>query len=59
MFRIQYGTQSILFMGDAEGKEREDSADVGREPDHPYRLRALMETTTAALAPETGTTWEP
>ncbi len=26
VFRIQYGSQSILFMGDLEGKERDDSA---------------------------------
>jgi competence protein ComEC len=30
VFRIQYGSQSILLMGDAEGKEREDSADVAQ-----------------------------
>ena len=28
VFRLQYGTQSILFMGDLEGKERDDSASV-------------------------------
>ena len=28
VFRLQYGTQSILFMGDLEGKARNDSASV-------------------------------
>jgi competence protein ComEC len=30
VFRLEYGTQSILFMGDAEGKERDDSAGVAK-----------------------------
>ncbi len=38
VFRIQYGTQSILFMGDAEGKDREDSADVAQ-----YAERFLLD----------------
>lgn len=38
VFRIQYGTQSILFMGDAEGKDRDDSADVAQ-----YAERFLLD----------------
>jgi competence protein ComEC len=38
VFRIQYGTQSILFMGDAEGKDREDSPDVAQ-----YAERFLLD----------------
>lgn len=38
VFRIQYGSQSILFMGDAEGKERKDSSDVAQ-----YAERFLLD----------------
>jgi competence protein ComEC len=38
VFRIQYGTQSILFMGDAEGKDREDSPDSAQ-----YAERFLLD----------------
>lgn len=38
VFRIQYGSQSILFMGDAEGKQRKDSSDVAR-----YAERFLLD----------------
>jgi competence protein ComEC len=38
VFRIQYGTQSILFMGDAEGKDREDSPSLAR-----YAERFLLD----------------
>ena len=39
VLRIRYGTQSILFMGDAEGKDREDDPDEAR-----YVERRLLET---------------
>ena len=38
VFRIRYGTQSILFMGDAEGKDREDSPDLAQ-----YAERFLLD----------------
>jgi competence protein ComEC len=38
VFRIQYGTQSILFMGDAEGKDREDLPDQAQ-----YAERFLLD----------------
>lgn len=38
VLRIQYGTQSILLMGDAEGKDRDDPPDVAR-----YAERMLLQ----------------
>ena len=38
VFRIEYGSQSILFMGDAEGKKREASGDVAE-----YAERFLLD----------------
>ncbi|MEO8089981.1 MAG: MBL fold metallo-hydrolase [Gemmatimonadales bacterium] len=38
VFRIRYGTQSILFMGDAEGKDREDAPDLAQ-----YAERFLLD----------------
>ena len=43
VFRIQYGTQSMLFMGDAEGKERRDSSDVAQ-----YAERFLLDSVGAS-----------
>jgi competence protein ComEC len=48
VFRIQYGTQSILFMGDAEGKDREDSADVAQ-----YAERFLLDSVSPAALKST------
>lgn len=43
VFRIQYGSQSILFMGDAEGKDRKDSSDVAQ-----YAERFLLDSVPAS-----------
>ena len=38
VLKLTYGNQSFLFMGDAEGKDREDSPDTSR-----YVERMLMD----------------
>ena len=43
VLRLEYGTQSILFMGDAEGKERGDSPDTPK-----YAERFLLDSVGAA-----------
>jgi competence protein ComEC len=43
VIRLQYGTESILFMGDAEGKERGDSPDTPK-----YAERFLLDSVGAA-----------
>lgn len=49
VFRIQYGTQSILFMGDAEGKDRDDPPDQAR-----YAERFLLDSVGAGALHSTG-----
>ena len=43
VFRLEYGSQSILFMGDAEGKDRADGADTPK-----YAERFLLDSVGAS-----------
>ncbi len=45
VMKLTYGTQSFLFMGDAEGKERDDSPDVPR-----YAEKAMLADPATAAA---------